>query len=116
MSKPKKEREAYGEPWGPAAIFVDKSLDVEQFYVGNWAPKQIRWLAQVKSLIITTEQYLGFRVPWLNELVEEYMKLSKFEDGWIIKQAKDVARGSTTRMLLNVARWKRIFMGEESEE
>jgi hypothetical protein len=114
-TKHKRDREVYAEPWGPSSIFVDKALDVEQYYVGNWAPKKIKWLAQTKSLITTTEQYLGFKVPWLNQLIEEYMKLSKFEDGWIIKQAKDVARGSSTRMLLNVARWRRIFFGEETD-
>ena len=115
MSKPKREREAYGEPWGPAAIFVERMLNVDEYYVANWAPKQVKWLAQVKSLIMTTEQYLGFKVPWLNQLVEEYMKLSKFEDGWTIKQARDVARGSSTRMMLNIARWRKIFFGEEAD-
>jgi hypothetical protein len=115
LRKSSKDKEILAEPWGPSSIFVDRTLDEELVYVSAWKPKQIRFLSQVNSLVVTTEKYLGFDVPWLKELIFEYMKLSKFEDGWIIKQAKDVARGSSTRMLFNVARWKRILYGEEPE-
>jgi len=111
--KKQREREILSEPWGAAAIFVNRALDTEDIYVANWSPKQIRFLAQVNSLISLTEKYLSVDIMWLKDLVKEYMKLSKFSEGWIIKQAKDVARGSSARMLLNVARWKKILMGEE---
>ncbi len=112
----KKIKELYGEPWSPATIFVDRVLEPDDVYVSNWTPKQIRFLAQVKSLISTAENYLGFKVPWLESLITEYMKLTKFEDGWVIKQAKDVARSSTTRMMMQVSRWRRILFGSEGEE
>jgi len=111
--KKQKEREILSEPWGAASIFVNRALDTEETYIASWSPKQIRFLAQVNSLISLTEKYLSIDIMWLKDLVEEYMKLSKFSDGWIIKQAKDVARGSSARMLLNIARWKKIFLGEE---
>jgi hypothetical protein len=44
------------------------------------------------------------------------MKLSKFEDGYCIKMSRDVARGGVSKMLFNIARWKKIMYGEEQLE
>jgi len=118
MSSRNKKREEASEPWGPQAIFVDRllSIDENDVYIAPWTSKQIKWLAMVVSLIETTEQYINIKLPWLRDLVNEYMRLSKFEKGWIIKQAKDVARGGVSRMLFNIARWKKIWYSDEGLE
>ena len=113
----KKKKEYVYEPWGAQTLFVEKVLGVEgeEKYIANWSPKQIKFLAQMRSIIDVIKQYIVPNAGWLETLIDEYMKLSKFEDGWVIKQAKDVARAGTTRMMLNVARWKRIVYGEEPD-
>jgi hypothetical protein len=77
--------------------------------------KQIRFLAEVASAIDIVKTYLFTNVAWLESLVREYTRFGKFEDGWVIKQAVSIARGSSTRMLFNLARWRKLFGGEYSD-
>jgi hypothetical protein len=118
MAEKERRRKDYSaEPWGAQTLFVDKvlSTDDEDVYIAFWSPRQIRFLATMRSLIKACSRYV-IPLPWLETLINEYMRLAKFEDGATIKHAKDVAKGGRTYMSFNVARWKRILYGEEVPE
>ena len=103
------------EPWAPASIVVSALINPKQVYVARWKKKQIRFLSEVAAAIHLVAAYLYTDVTWLEALVREYTRFGKFEDGWVIKQAVNIARGSSSRMLFNLARWKRIWYGAEPE-
>jgi hypothetical protein len=103
------------EPWAPASIVVSALINPKQVYVARWKKKQIRFLSEVAAAIHLVATYLYTDVTWLEALVREYTRFGKFEDGWVIRQAVNIARGSSSRMLFNLARWKRIWYGAEPE-
>jgi hypothetical protein len=104
------------EPWAPASIVVSALINPKQVYVARWKKKQIRFLSEVAAAVHLVATYLHTDVAWLEALVREYTRFGKFEDGWVIKQAASIARGSSSRMLFNLARWKRILYGAEEPE
>jgi len=103
------------EPWSPSALVISELLNPRNSYVSRFSKKQIRFLSESLALIHVIKTYLNTDVEWLEELIRQYARLNKFEDGWIIKQAVNVARSSSTRMLFNLSRWKRVLYGEESD-
>jgi len=102
------------EPWAPASVVVSALINPHQVYVARWSKKQIRFLSEVASAIDIVKTYLHSDITWLESLIREYSRFGKFEDGWIIKQAVMIAKGSISRTLLNLARWKRFSIQEES--
>jgi hypothetical protein len=102
-------------PWGAQYYFVRKMLETDEHFVARWNKKQVRFISNATALMNVIKTFINVDIKWLNELIITYMKLSKYEDGYCIKQAKDVARGASTRMLLNVSRLKRILYGEEPD-
>jgi hypothetical protein len=100
-------------PWGAQYYFVRKMLEPSELFVAKWNKKQVRFLSNAAALINVIKSFIKVDVAWLSDLITTYMKLSKYEDGYCIKQAKDVARGASTRMMFNIARWKRIWYGVE---
>jgi len=101
------------EPWAPASFVVSMLMNPHQVYVARWSKRQIRFLSEIASAISIVKTYLRTNVTWLESLIREYTRFGKFEDGWVIKQSVNIARGSSSRMLFNLARWKRIWYGEE---
>jgi len=101
------------EPWSPASLLVSALINPKQVYVARWSKRQIRFLSEVAAAISVVGTYLGTDVSWLSSLVREYTRFGKFEDGWVLKQAVNVARGVSSRFLLNLARLKRIRYGDE---
>jgi len=103
------------EPWAPATLVITALLNPHQVYVARYSKKQIRFLSESVSLLHIVRKYMTTEVSWLEELIRQYARLNKFEDGWVIKQAVGVAKTGSTRMLFNLSRWKRTLFGEEGD-
>jgi len=103
------------EPWSPSAMVIANLLHPRQVYVARFNKKQIRFLSEATSILHVVNEYLSVNIAWLDELIRQYARLNKFEDGWVIKEAVNVAKSGSTRMLFNLSRWKRVLFGEESE-
>jgi len=101
------------EPWAPATMVISNLLHPRQVYVARFNKKQIRFLSEATSILHVVSEYLSVNIAWLDELIRQYARLNKFEDGWVIKEAVNVAKSGTTRMLFQLSRWKRVLFGEE---
>jgi len=101
------------EPWAPATLVISALLNPKQVYVARYSKKQIRFLSESVSLLHIVRKYMTTEVSWLEELIRQYARLNKFEDGWVIKQAVSVAKTGSTRMLFNLSRWKKIGFSED---
>jgi len=127
--KPKKPRKAYSnkvevyeseepqsrfeEPWAPASLVVSALINQRQVYVSRFNKKQIRFLSEAAAAVALIKKYLAEDVGWLEVLLIQYTRLSKYEDGWAVQKAVEVAKGSTAKMNMMVSRLKRILLSEE---
>ncbi|MEM4762094.1 MAG: hypothetical protein QW230_03870 [Thermofilum sp.] len=101
------------EPWSPALLYIDKVLDHRNIYIAPWSKRQIRFLSLTTSLLLVMERYVKIPHAWIKALIHEYMSLSKYENGRLLKSAESVARAQASRTFMQLSRLKRVFIGEE---
>jgi len=101
------------EPWAPATIVISELLNPRNVYVSKFNKRQIRFLSEAVSITYVIREYMNTDITWMEELLRQYARLNKFEDGWTVKQAVNVAKAGSTRMLFNLSRVKRLLYGEE---
>jgi hypothetical protein len=118
-----------GEPWYAPNRLIEALLSEKEVYVVNRLNRrQIRAIAETLGLMSLLDSYVimqddgqnrgkGERkaTHWLEEIVFRFLMLSKANDGWAVRVARDVARGQATRMMFNISRWRRVFFGSEDE-
>ncbi|MEM1983509.1 MAG: hypothetical protein QXZ63_07615 [Sulfolobales archaeon] len=105
-------KKEYSEPWSPQAIIVDALIDHNNVYVNKFTKRQAKALAEADAVISLISNYVS-DVTWLKNLLDDFKKYNKFENGWAVKEASKVARSSATRFMLNLSRWKKLLVGGE---
>ncbi|MEM3964811.1 MAG: hypothetical protein QW320_11785 [Ignisphaera sp.] len=101
------------EPWSPALLYIDKVLDHENIYIAPWSKKQIRFLSYASSILLVMERYIKTPITWIKSLIHEYMSLSKYENGRLLKSAENVARSHGMKTYMSLSRVRRMIFGEE---